>query len=315
MLSKIMMGRLGNQMFQYASMRAIQEKLYPDEKVNLVFSEIERNGSKKEGFVNQLNVFNVNTEKVVYDQRVRLTLCQNILVLWYFLRRKILKIFSSSKKYEDRKRKFEIKIQNKYNGNGLYLFSYGYYDFRKTDKNEKLFVGFFESQKFFDDIREKIVEEFTPKEPPLKKNKDMYKEIVSSESVCVSIRRGDFLKDRFKDSTYVCTPEYFGEAIALMSRKVKNPRFVIFSDDIDWVRREMSFPKGTIYESGDDPVWEKMRLMYSCKHFIISNSTFSWWAQYLSRNDEKIVIAPSVWRKMGYDGSDLYDNRWCLIRV
>ncbi|MBR3177512.1 alpha-1,2-fucosyltransferase [Candidatus Saccharibacteria bacterium] len=315
MLSKVVMGRLGNQMFQYAAMRAIQERLYPNETVNLIFSQIERNGSKEDGFVNQLDVFNINTEKVVYDQKLKLTLHQNILVLWYFLRRKMIKIFSKSEDYEDKKRKFEIKVQDKYNRNGLYLFSYGYYDFKKTNKEDKLFIGFFESQKFFNDIRETIIEEFTPKEPPLEKNKNMYRKIMSSESICVSVRRGDFLKDRFKDSTYVCTPEYFSKAIDLVKRKVKNPRFVVFSDDIDWVRKEMDFPKDTIYETGDDPLWEKIRLMYSCKHFIISNSTFSWWAQYLSRNDEKIVVAPSVWRKTGYGGDDLYDNRWYLVKA
>ena len=49
------------------------------------------------------------------------------------------------------------------------------------------------------------------------------------------------------------------------------------------------------YESGNDPVWETFRLMYSCKHFIISNSTFHWWAQFMGNHLGKITIAPSRW--------------------
>lgn len=56
--------------------------------------------------------------------------------------------------------------------------------------------------------------------------------------------------------------------------------FFGFSDDIDWVKNNMEFPGEVYYESGVDPVWEKLRLMSACKHFVLSNSSFSWWAQY-----------------------------------
>ena len=61
----------------------------------------------------------------------------------------------------------------------------------------------------------------------------------------------------------------------------------------------------------DMPVYETLRLMYSCKHFIISNSTFSWWGQYLSQNDNKVVVSPRVWNS-AYK-SMLVDEKWILI--
>ena len=104
-----------------------------------------------------------------------------------------------------------------------------------------------------------------------------------------------------------------------MQKKLKDPTFFVFSDDIDWVKKNMKFPKSTYFETGDDPVWEKIRLMYSCKHFIISNSTFSWWAQYLSRNKKKIVIAPSRWGNQTYKCKneliDIYQEDWILVDV
>lgn len=60
------------------------------------------------------------------------------------------------------------------------------------------------------------------------------------------------------------------------------------------------------------PVYETLRLMYSCKHFIISNSTFSWWGQYLSRNDHKIVISPSKWNNDDFD-TPLLEDEWIKL--
>lgn len=67
-------------------------------------------------------------------------------------------------------------------------------------------------------------------------------------------------------------------------------------------------------EDGTDPVWKKLRLMSACKHFIISNSTSSWWAQYLSRNDNKIIVSPSRWFNNDYE-SPLIGKNWIKILV
>ena len=118
--------------------------------------------------------------------------------------------------------------------------------------------------------------------------------------------------DTIRKRHYVCTEEYFSKAIEEINQRVEKPRFVFFSDDIEWVKNNIPAPKDSLYEDGTDPVWEKLRLMSSCKHFIISNSTFSWWSQYLSENDKKVVIAPSKWSNFGYN-PDIYQDNWILV--
>ena len=152
----------------------------------------------------------------------------------------------------------------------------------------------------------------TPIQEEMIENKELYEIIKNTNSVCVTIRRGDFLLNKFRKQFYICTPEYFEKAINKISKMIEKPQFVVFSDDVEWCKKNMKFPEGTVFESGNDPIWEKIRLMYSCKNFIISNSTFSWWAQYLSKNENKIVIAPKEWNRFEY--TDLiYDKKWILI--
>ena len=88
-----------------------------------------------------------------------------------------------------------------------------------------------------------------------------------------------------------------------MKKHLSNPLFFICSDDIEWVKRNIDM-KGydVIFETGKDPIWEKVRMMYTCKHFIISNSSFSWWTMWLSRNKKKIVVAPKRWYNDRFQG-------------
>ena len=115
----------------------------------------------------------------------------------------------------------------------------------------------------------------------------------------------------------ICDSNYFYDAIKIIKKRIDKPVFIVFSDDIEWVKNNMNFGADTYYESGEDPIWEKIRLMYTCKHFIISNSTFSWWAQYLSDNKQKIVIAPKRWKNTAYKSDtsklDIYQDFWIKI--
>lgn len=301
MISLMVQGRLGNQMFQYAFLRSLQEQGY-DNEINLCFDFV----NQVNGFEDALKYFNVCEYK--NTKEFGLSLFQKIgkKINYFFLRR--------NRQTEMQEHKYEMSKVKLLNKLGFFWMSQGYYKFEKNKRKNKEAIGYFETAKYFDCIKEKIQEEFTPKYNKLEKNNRLYELIENSESVCVTIRRGDFLSDKHKDKFYVCTENYFYEAIQYMQEHLKNPRFFVFSDDVCWCKDHMKFPENTEFEDGTDPVWEKLRLMYSCKHFIISNSTFSWWAQYLSRNNEKIVVAPSRWRN-NQCVSEIYEDNWIRIDV
>ena len=303
-------------MIQYATIRAFQERYCKEEQLNLDFSEVY--ARSKEGYDEELNNFNVkpytkNKMKKTFIQKILLLFLDSIKV-FYILKDKVLK----TKNYSKKMYIVENKLQPFFNKHGLYSFRLGYYDFKNSKVNNKCFYGTFESSKYFNDIKDILREEFTPIHDKLKHNKELYKKIESTESVCVTIRRGDFVtNDAVRKNLYICTPEYFEKAIQRIQKEIKNPTFFIFSDDIEWCRNNMNLPKNCYFEKGDDPVWEKLRMMYSCKHFIISNSTFSWWVQYLSRNNDKVVIAPNRWTNDSYKDKgeliDIYEDNWILI--
>lgn len=116
--------------------------------------------------------------------------------------------------------------------------------------------------------------------------------INKTESVAVHIRRGDYVTLGY----VVCSIQYYIKCMQEIQERLQNPCFFIFSDDIEWVRKELKFDGKMLFVDLKNKAVDDMRLLYSCKHFIISNSTFSWWGAWLSDNPDKIVLQPKFWK-------------------
>lgn len=129
----------------------------------------------------------------------------------------------------------------------------------------------------------------------------IYKSVNSEEnSVSIHIRRGDYVGWEFFD---LCNNDYFNKAINSMNSRLQKPHYYIFSEDLNWCRKNLFFKNEnvTYVENINDDIKE-FAIMSCCKHNIISNSTYSWWAAMLNKNPGKIVIAPYIWfkRNNGY---------------
>lgn len=164
-------------------------------------------------------------------------------------------------------------------------------------KGISVFLGYWQTEKYFIQINELVRQQYAFKTKILSdKSKDLYEKIVNSKSVSIHIRKGDYLSSEYY-ATHgcVCNNEYYEKAISIILSKRKSPSFVVFSDDIGWVKKNLNIPGPVFYvdwNKGKDS-WQDMYLMSQCRDNIIANSSFSWWAAWLNPNPEKIIISPS----------------------
>jgi len=155
--------------------------------------------------------------------------------------------------------------------------------------------GYWQDETYFKNIRNILLEEIQIK-TQLKSEAFNYFEnkIKNSHAVSIHFRRGDFLEGKNKNIFLILKMEYYKRAIELIKSRISNPQFFIFSDDIDWAKNNIDFLDNPVYvdSSGELKDYEELILMSHCRHNIIANSTFSWWAGWLNQNSGKIVIQP-----------------------
>ena len=310
-----MFGRLGNQMFRYAAARSLQLKVHQPIEVSFHFVKMLVDPSKAKsydlGWEDTLRFFQV-VPMFKFDGNRRLFLesknvKQKIVgILFYAFRKLIVRKFNLSLQ---QKFKWESKWNKLLDSSGLWCCE-SHYKYKYLNLQDFYLDGMFEDSSIFNNIRDVLIKEFTPINPPLEKNYKLYNLLESTQSVCVSIRTFQEIANNKNQASLYHTYDksYYIKAMNYMVSKLGNPLFLICSDDIEWVKQNINMSGfNVIYETGNDPIWEKVRIMYSCKHFIISNSTFSWWTMYLSRNKNKVVVAPKRWFNDKYQGHLIED--------
>lgn len=159
-------------------------------------------------------------------------------------------------------------------------------------------IGYWQSELYFKPISNIIKDEFTAKCKISEESSYYLTKIANSNSVGIHIRKYSApikkITDKEKVFHGILTNDYYQKALGYISHRYKNLELYVFSDDINFAKEilKSSLPVKFI-SSGKD--YEDFLLLSGCKHQIIANSSFSWWAAWLNRNDDKIVIAPKNW--------------------
>lgn len=171
--------------------------------------------------------------------------------------------------------------------------------------------GFWQSPKYFEGYEETIRKDFTLKNGLSERGALLQREIASVNAVCVNVRRADFVVNPFHG---LMGTEYFDEAVAHLKRTTNAEKIYVFSDDVAWCEQNLRFPLPTVFvghEFKGEKFGEYLALMSACRHFVIPNSSFGFWAAWLSPHQEKTVIAPKQWfNDTTIDTRDLIPSSW-----
>ncbi|WP_298883518.1 alpha-1,2-fucosyltransferase [uncultured Polaribacter sp.] len=166
----------------------------------------------------------------------------------------------------------------------------------KSLKGNEYLKGYFQTEKYFKEIRETLLKEFKINQPLSEQTNKIANLILTSKNSCsLHIRRGDYISDKKANSVHgTCNLEYYKNAIKIIENKYSNSSFFVFSDDLSWTKENLQIKDAVFVDVKSIP-HEDMYLMSLCNNNITANSSFSWWGAWLNQNENKTVIAPKQW--------------------
>jgi hypothetical protein len=265
-------GGLGNQMFQYAFALALKQR-FPQEEVKIDVSSY--------GTYNLHNGLEIDR---IFD-----------VSLPFATKAEIKRLSYHSDNYKIGRYMQKLLPRRKTTCHELPL---GRFDRRDLFTHEdKYYEGYWQNYQYFDMYREEIRKAFRFKLELPAAVEALREEICSVNSVCIHVRRGDYLLHKLYRGC--CESDYYQRAIEYIHKTESEPHFFIFSNDIEWCKENIVDLLGSHYtfvecNRGADS-YRDMQLMTCAKRLIIANSSFSWWGAYLNRNEDVKVIAPVIW--------------------
>ena len=277
-------GGLGNQLFQFAFGESLKIS-YED--LDIKYIDLTKYAKTKRkwelGFLN-IKPYDISKGEIYY------------IFLKRFINSKFNKINSNF-------RHFGIINENKHKYMQDFL----------NKKRSFILDGYWQSEKYFynNQIKIKNILNSKNKNSSIKNSKSKY------QRVAVHIRLGDYVKtSEGKKVHLVCNFEWYKNAISYLKDLNKELKFTIFSDDKDIVKTEFrNFENLEINESDySNSAYIDLYKMAKYDHFIISNSTYSWWASYLGEKENSKIIAPKYWRNnLKTKEISLYRHNWILL--
>ena len=207
--------------------------------------------------------------------------------------------------------------------NRFYLFQEGI-DFDDRLVNMKLkyrvtyFQGYWQSENYFIDIRSIVKKDLAVNISLDQNSKTIHDNIKKNNSIAVHVR---FFQNSL-NSSFTLNESYYLKSINEIKLKVSDPVFYIFSEKPELLNELLNKIKNCKFIMVDVPrsIMSKdiieFYLMKSCKHHIIANSTFSWWAAWLGKNANQIVISPDFKSFTGICGwgfKGLIPKKWNII--
>ena len=188
--------------------------------------------------------------------------------------------------------------------------SFDYYEIEYRNNLKVNLDGYFQSEKYFENCKEEIRFYFTPDDEVLEKIKKKYKKSLIGNTCSVHIRRGDYVNHPVHG---VCDANYYISSMELIKSKKNIDNFLIFSDDIEWCKKNIIGDNISYIENNMDI--EDLFLISLCNNHIISNSSFSWWGSWLCNYEDKIIIAPRRWftEGSGMTYKDIHTKEMILI--
>lgn len=294
-------GGLGNQMFEYAVARQFQIA-YGIDKIGLDLTIINRD--KLRGF--GLHHFEFFDKVEVIEKKGKFVKLQEVLT------KKLVSYFIAGRQEGTAGKREDFLA--------AFFALFGIVQRDHSQTKEKFFLkfhkniymnGWFQEAERLQSIRNLLLEDFKWK-PTNISNTFVCQQILLTNAVCVHIRRGDYVNNPIFD---VCGDSYYYKAMEYMRQMVSEPVFYIFSDSVEEIENNMKFPCPVVYIKGRHEDYEDLYLMKSCRHFIMSNSTYSWWAQFLGEADDKVVVAPKKWCLAEDMDVSIYMKEWILMDV
>lgn len=284
-------GGMGNQMFQYILLKQL-ELNYGVKNIKADFSFF----TKGYGFFeDRLSLHDVQYERATVEDM-----------------RKVC-FFPHNQKIHTLRYKVPVWLEKTFNPKYFFEPDRGYRNPKDLLKYEVL-DGYWQSYRYLEGIESIIKKEFNILYRCSDKTKRQAEKMQKKNAIMVGVRKGDYALE--SDHYFPIGADYQIKAAHYIAERVENPVFYVFTNDVDWVRKNMDFGKlNVVYrdKSMQTSDVEEMQLMQACKHAIIPNSTFHWLGSFLISNENKIIVRPE---KFFCDGSpeDLFPSTWPIIK-